>query len=102
MAALGVGWLVSIPLEPLGYAWSRFAIEAAASTCLGMVASRLLTNALLPRRSGKAVFAAFAAVVLLVFLEGGGTAPNWLHTGQAVLLLTLAYGLFWPHGRQAC
>lgn len=65
-----------------------------------MVASWLLTNALFPRRSGKAVFAAFACVVLLISLVGRSTALNWLHTGQAVLLLTLAYGLFWPHRRQ--
>ena len=101
LAALCVGWLVSIPLGPLGYVWPRFAIEAAVSTCLGMVASWLLTNALLPKRSGKVVFAAFAGVVLLVSVVGRGADPNWLHVGQAVLLLALAYGLFWPHRRQA-
>ncbi len=85
----------------MGYAWPRFAIEAAVSTCLGMVASWLLTNALLPRRSGKAIFVAFAGVVLLVLLEGRSTALNGLHIGQAGVLLALAYGLFWPHRRQA-
>ena len=101
IAALCVGWLVSIPLGAMGYAWPRFAIEAAVSTCLGTVVSWLLTNAVLPRRSGKVVFAAFAGVVLLVSLLGRSTAQNWLHIGQAVLLLALAYGLFWPHRRQA-
>ena len=101
VAALCVGWLVSILLGPMGYAWARFAIEAAVSTCLGMIASWRLTNALLPRRSGKAVFLAFAGVVLVVFLSGRGMSMNWLHTGQAVLLVGLAYGLFWPHRRHA-
>lgn len=101
LAALCVGWLVSILLGPMGYAWPRFAIEAAVSTCLGMIASWSLTNALLPRRSGKAVFLAFASVVLLVSVSGRSTTVNWLHTGQAVLLLALAYGLFWPHGERA-
>lgn len=101
VAALCVGWLLSILLRPMGYAWPRFAIEAAVSTCLGMIASWLLTNALLPWRSGKAVFLAFAGVVLLISLSGRSTAVNWLHTGQATLLVGLAYGLFWPHRRQA-
>jgi hypothetical protein len=86
----------------MGYVWPRFAIEAAVSTCLGMIASWRLTNALLPKRSGKAVFLGFGGVVLLVFLSGLGTTVNWLHTGQAILLVGLAYGLFWPHRKRAC
>lgn len=101
VAAMCVGWLVSILLGPMGYAWHRFAIEAAVSTCLGMIASWRLTNALLPMRSGKAVVLAFAVVVLLITLGGRSTAVNWLHAGQAVLLVALAYGLFWPHRRWA-
>lgn len=97
VAALCVGWLVSLLLGPMGYAWPRFAIEAALSTCLGMVASWRLTNALFPRRSGRAIFATFAGVVLLVVLMGRNSSVNWLHTAQALLLVGLAYGLFWPH-----
>ncbi|AYG93790.1 hypothetical protein D8I30_00295 [Brevundimonas naejangsanensis] len=101
LAALCVGWVVSILLKPMGYVWPRFAIGAAISTCLGMIASWRLTNALFPRRSGKAIFAAFAGVVLLVSLTGRSNAVNWLHTGQALLLVGLAYGLFWPHRRRS-
>ena len=101
VAALCVGWLVSLMLGPMGYAWPRFAIEAAVSTCLGMIASWRLMNTLLPWRSGKAIFFAFAGVVLLVSLSGRSTTVNGLHAGQAVLLLALAYGLFWPHGERA-
>lgn len=97
MAALCAGWLVSILLEPMGYDWPRFAAEAAISTCVGMIASWRLTNALFPNRSGKWIFAAFAGVVGLVSLAGGNDSANWLHTGQALLLVGLAYGLFWPH-----
>lgn len=101
VAALCAGWLVSILLAPLGYVWPRFAAEAAISTCLGMIASWRLTNLLFPDRSGRVIFAAFAGVVLLVVLAGGTGSPNWLHTGQALLLVGLAYGLFWPHRRAA-
>lgn len=101
VAALCVGWIVSILLGPMGFVWPRFAIEAAISTGLGMVASRLVTNALFPRRSGKVIFAAFAAVVLLVLLSGRTSSTNWLHLAQALLLVGLAYGLFWPHRRRA-
>ena len=100
-AAMCAGWIVSILLEPLGYDWPRFAAEAAASTALGMIASRRVTDLVFPRRSGKGVFAAFAGVVLLVSLAGGGRSANWLHTGQALLLVALAYGLFWPRRRRA-
>ncbi|MNS57087.1 hypothetical protein D3C72_899640 [compost metagenome] len=101
LAALCVGWVVSILLNPMGYVWPRFAIEAAISTALGMMASWRLTNALFPRRSGKVVFAAFAGVVLLVSLAGRSNSVNWLHTAQALLLVGLAYALFWPHRTRA-
>lgn len=101
VAALCVGWLASILLGPMGYVWPRFAIEAAVSTCLGMIASWGLTNVLFPRRSGKMIFAAFAGVVLLVLLLGQNDPVNWLHIAQALLLVGLAYGLFWPHGKRA-
>ena len=101
VAALSVGWVVSILLEPMGYVWRRFAAEAAISTCMGMVASWRLTNILFPNHSGKVVFAAFAGVVLLVSPPGRSNSVNWLHTGQALLLVALAYGLFWPHRRRA-
>lgn len=101
VAALCVGWIVSILLAPLGYVWPRFAAEAVISTCLGMIASWRLTNVLFPDRSGKVIFAAFAGVVLLAALAGWNSSPNWLHAGQALLLVGLAYGLFWPRGRPA-
>ncbi|MBU2272118.1 MAG: hypothetical protein KKE52_12545 [Alphaproteobacteria bacterium] len=101
VAALCAGWIVSILLAPLGYAWPRFAAEAAISTCLGMIASWRLTNLLFPDRSGRVIFAAFAGVVLLAVLAGRNGAPNWLHTAQALLLVGLAWGLFWPHRRPA-
>ena len=101
VAALCAGWFLSILLAPLGYVWPRFAAEAAISTCLGMIASWRLTNVLFPDRSGRVIFAAFVGVVLLVVLAGGNSSPNWLHTGQALLLVGLAYGLFWPHRRPA-
>lgn len=99
--AFCAGLLASIVLAPFGYGWPRFAVEAAVSTCLGMIVSRRLTNALFPDRSGKWVFAAFAGVVSVLVLAGRSGAPNWLHLGQAMLLVALAYGLFWPHGRTA-
>lgn len=101
IAALCVGWLVSILLQPMGYVWLRFAAEAAISTCIGMIASWRLTNALFPNRLGKWVVAAFVAVVVLVSLAGRGGSSNWLHTGQVLLLVSLAFGLFWPHRRRA-
>ena len=101
LAALCAGWVVSILLNPMGYVWPRFAIEAAISTSLGMLASWRLTNALFPRRSGKIIFAAFAGVVLLVSLAGRSNVVNWLHTAQALLLVGLAYTLFWPHREHA-
>ena len=97
VAALCAGWIVSILLAPLGYAWPRFAAEALISTCLGMIASWRLTNVLFPDRSGRMIFAAFVGAVLLAALAGRNSSPNWLHTGQALLLVGLAYGLFWPH-----
>lgn len=100
LAALCAGWLVSILLDPMGYVWPRYAAEAALSTCLGMIASWRLTDALFPRRSGKVIFAAFAGVVLLVILMGWTSSVNWLHLVQALLLVSLAYGLFWPHQRR--
>lgn len=99
--AFCTGLLTSVMLTPLGYDWPRFALEAGVSTCLGMIVSRRLTNALFPNRSGQWVVAAFAGVVLIVVLLGLGGEPNWLHLGQAMLLVALAYGLFWPHGRTA-
>jgi hypothetical protein len=99
LAALCIGWAISTLLKPMGYVWPRFAIVAALSTSLGMLVSWCLTNALFPRRSGKVIFAAFAGVVLLVSLAGRGNAVNWLHTAQALLLVGLAYVLFWPHRR---
>ena len=101
LTALCAGWVVSVLLAPLGYVWPRFAAEAVISTCLGMIASWRLTNVLFPDRSGRVIFAAFAGVVLLAALAGRNISPNWLHTGQALLLVGLAYGLFWPHGRPA-
>ena len=101
IAALCVGWVVSIMLRPMGYDWPRFAAEAAISTFLGMIASWRLTNVLFPDRSGRGIFAAFAGVVALVSLAGGTHSVNWLHTGQALLLVGLAYGLFWPHRKPA-
>lgn len=101
LAALGAGWVVSMLLEPLGYIWPRFAIEAVISTCLGMLASWRLTNALFPSRSGEVIFATFAGAVALVSLAGGNSPINWLHAGQALLLVGLAYGLFWPHRKPA-
>ena len=101
LAALCAGWMVSTLLNPMGYVWPRFAIEAAISTSLGMLASWRLTNALLPRRSGKIIFSAFAGVVLLVSLAGQSNVVNWLHTAQALLLVGLAYSLFWPHRKRA-
>lgn len=86
------------PARPIGHVWSRYAAEAAISTGLGMLAAQRLTNLLFPRRSGKA---AFAGVVAFVIRLGAADAPNWLHLGQAALLLGLAYGLFWPHWRRA-
>lgn len=101
IAALCVGWVVSIMLQPMSYDWPRFAAEAAISTFLGMIASWRLTDVLFPDRSGRGIFAAFAGVVALVSLAGGTNSVNWLHTGQALLLVGLAYGLFWPHRRLA-
>lgn len=101
IAALCVGWVVSIMLRPMGYDWPRFAAEAAISTFLGMIASWRLTNVLFPDRSGRGIFAAFAGVVALVSLAGGTHSVSWLHTGQALLLVGLAYGLFWPHRKPA-
>jgi hypothetical protein len=101
IAALCIGWIVSFLLQPMGYVWLRFAIEAAISTCLGMIASWRLTNALFPNRSGKWIFAAFAGVVVLVSLPAGNSSINGLHIGQALLLVGLAYGLFWPHRKGA-
>lgn len=101
LAALCAGWVVSILLRPMGYAWPRFAIEAAISTSLGMLASWHLTNVLFPRLSGKIIFAAFAGIVLLVSLAGRSNVVNWLHTAQALLLVGLAYGLFWPRRKPA-
>ena len=101
IAALCVGWVVSIMLRPMGYDWPSFAAEAAISTFLGMIASWRLTDVLFPDRSGRGIFAAFAGVVALVSLAGGAHAVNWLHTGQALLLVGLAYGLFWPHRKPA-
>lgn len=101
VAALCVGWVVSTLLEPIGYVWPRFAVEAAISTCLGMIASWRLTNVLFPNRSGRGLFAAFAVLVLLVLLAGRSSSVNWLHAGQALFLVALAYGLFWPHRRRA-
>jgi hypothetical protein len=97
VAALCTGWLVSSLLAPLGYVWPRFAAEAAISTGLGMIVSWRLTNVLFPDRSGKVIVAAFVGVVLLAVLAGRNSPANWLHTGQALLLVGLAYGLFWPH-----
>ena len=101
IAALCVGWLVSILLQPMGYVWLRFAAEAAISTGIGMIASWRLTNALFPNRSGKWVVAVFVAAVALVSLAAPAGAPNWLQTGQALLLVGLAFGLFWPRRRPA-
>lgn len=101
VVAFCTGLLASALLTPLGYDWPRFALEAVVSTCLGMIVSRGLTNALFPGRSGLWVFAAFAGVVSVLVLAGRSGAPNWLHLGQAMLLVALAYGLFWPHGRTA-
>lgn len=101
VAALLVGWVVSMLLAPMGYDWPRFAAEAAISTGLGMIASWRLTNVLFPHRSGRWIFAAFAGVVALVFLAGWNSAVNWLHTAQALFLVGLAYGLFWPHRRSS-
>ncbi|MBD7941691.1 hypothetical protein [Brevundimonas guildfordensis] len=101
IAALCVGWLVSILLQPMGYVWLRFAAEAAISTGIGMIASWRLTNALFPNRSGKWVVAAFVAAVALVSLAAPGGSPDWLQTGQALLLVGLAFGLFWPRRRLA-
>ena len=101
VAALCVGWIVSILLTPMGYVWPRFAAEAAISTSLGMIASWRLTNVLFPNRSGKVIFATFAGLVVLVSLAGRNSSVNWLHAGQALLLVGLAYGLFWPHRRRA-
>jgi len=101
VAALCIGWIVSVLLTPLDYAWPRFAAEAAISTSLGMIVSWRLTKALFPSRSGKVIFAAFAGVVLLAALAGWNSTPNWLHIGQALLLIGLAYGLFWPRRRTA-
>lgn len=100
IAALCVGWFVSILLQPMGYVWLGFAAEAAISTCIGMIASWRLTNALFPNRSGKWVVAAFVAVVALVSLADREGSPNWLQTGQALLLVGLAFGLFWPRRRR--
>lgn len=101
VAALCVGRVISGLLEPMGYVWTRFAAEAATSTCLGMIASWRLTSILFPNHSGKVVFATFAGVVLLVSMAGRSDSVNWLHTGQALLLVALAYGLFWPHRSRA-
>jgi hypothetical protein len=101
VAALCAGWVVSILLAPLGYAWPRFAAQAAISTCLGMIASWRLTNVLFPDRSGRVIFGAFAGAVLLAAVAGRNSPPNWLHAGQALLLVGLAYALFWPHRRPA-
>lgn len=95
--ALCAGWAVSTILRPMGHDWPRFAAEAAISTVVGMIASWRLTHMLFPDRSGRRIFLAFAGVVGLVALAGGADPVNWLHTGQALLLVGLAYGLFWPH-----
>lgn len=81
----------------MGYVWPRFAAEATISTGLGMIASWRLTNLLFPNRSGKWIVAGFIGVVILASLASLNNATNWLHTGQALLLVGLAYGLFWPH-----
>lgn len=96
LVALCAGWVVSALLAPMGYVWPRFAIEAAMSTGVGMLASRWLTNALFPDRSGKVIFATFAGAVVLISLAERNSSINWLHTGQALLLLGLAWLLFWP------
>lgn len=101
VVALCAGHIVSILLQPLSYSWHRFAIVAVTSTCLGMIVSWRLTNALFPDRSGRVVFATFAAVVLTVGIAGRTDVMNWLHIGQALLLVALAFGLFWPHSRLA-
>lgn len=101
IAALSVGWVVSMVLSPMGYVWPRFAAEAAISTGLGMIASWRLTNVLFPHRSGRWIFAAFAGVVALLFLAGSNSAVNWQHTAQALFLVGLAHGLFWPHQRSS-
>jgi hypothetical protein len=101
VVAFCTGLLASILLAPFGYDWPRFAVEAAVTTCLGMIVSWRLTNALFPNRSGKWLFAAFAGVVVIAVLAGRTGSPNWLHLGQATLLVVLAYGLFWPHVRSA-
>lgn len=101
IAALCAGWAVSILLAPMGYGGLRFAIEAAISTALGMLASRAATSALFPNRSGKVIFATFAGMVVLVSVVALNKPVNWLHTGQALLLVVLAYGMFWPHRRRA-
>mgnify|MGYP003575343338 CR=1 FL=1 len=96
-AAWCVGWLVSRLLEPLGHAWPRFALEAAISTVLGVLASRQLTNSLFPVRSGKLIVATFAIAVLVAVIAGGNHPMSLLHASQSLLLVGLAYGLFWPH-----
>lgn len=101
LAALCVGWVASMLLAPLGYVWPRFALEAAISTGLGMLASWRLTHFLFPGRSGKMIVATFAGAVAIVFLVGWNGSINGLHTGQASLLVVLAYGLFWPHRKPA-
>lgn len=101
VAASGIGGVVSILLAPLAYDWPRFAAEAVISTGLGMVVSWRLTTLLFPDRSGRMIVAAFAGVVLLAVLAGASGSPNWLYTGQALLLVGLAWGLFWPRDRPA-
>ncbi len=96
LVALCTGWVVSALLGPMGYVWPRFAIEAAMSTGVGMLASWWLTNALFAGRSGKVIFATFAGAVVLIAVAGRDSSINWLHTGQALLLVGLAWVLFWP------
>lgn len=101
VAALCTGHIASILLQPFGYSWPRFAAVAVISTCLGMIVSWRLTKALFPDRSGRAIFATFAAAVLIVATAGRTSDVNWLHLGQALLLVAIAYGLFWPHSNPA-
>lgn len=102
-AAWAAGALVGGLLAGFAPAWPRFAAVAAISTGVGMGVSRLVTGLAFPARSGRLVFAAFALVTAAAVAYASGVEGHRLSalpTVQALLLVTLAFVLFWPFGRR--
>ena len=103
VVALAVGWLFSAALAGASPTSPRFLAEAAVSTIVGMVVSRGLTATLFPFFSGRVVFAVFAGVTIATIAVGvvaSGAPPSGLPTLQSLLLISLAYGLFWTRERR--